>query len=162
MAGWLALLEAVAAEGEWIGTEAPVDLGERQAWYRRSLLDPQAELLVALVGDRVVGGLGAELRHGVVSFGMMVAADVRRTGVGGALLGACLGWARAHRAHKVALQVWPHNHAAIALYERVGFRLEGRLRRHYRRRSGQLWDALVMGLVLDEDSPGREGDELPG
>jgi len=28
------------------------------------------------------------------------------------------------------------------------------MRRHYRRRSGELWDAVIMGLVLDETSPG--------
>jgi RimJ/RimL family protein N-acetyltransferase len=54
----------------------------------------------------------------------------------------------------VALQVWPHNHAARALYRRFGFADEGLLRRHYRRRNGELWDAVVMGLVLDESSPG--------
>jgi RimJ/RimL family protein N-acetyltransferase len=57
--------------------------------------------------------------------------------------------ARQAGVHKLALQVWPHNTAAIALYERFGFRREGHLRSHYRRRSGELWDAVVMGLPLD-------------
>jgi RimJ/RimL family protein N-acetyltransferase len=57
--------------------------------------------------------------------------------------------ARKAGAHKIALQVWPHNAAAIALYERFGFRREGYLTRHYRRRSGELWDAIIMGLPLD-------------
>jgi RimJ/RimL family protein N-acetyltransferase len=50
--------------------------------------------------------------------------------------------------------VWPHNAAAIALYRKVGFQVEGRRRRQYRRRNGELWDAILMGLVLDEVSPG--------
>jgi putative acetyltransferase len=50
--------------------------------------------------------------------------------------------------------VWPHNHPARQLYERFGFVEEGRLRRHYRRQNGELWDAIVMGLVLDDSSPG--------
>jgi RimJ/RimL family protein N-acetyltransferase len=54
----------------------------------------------------------------------------------------------------VALQVWPHNQAARRLYLRHGFAEEGLLRRHYPRRNGELWDAVVMGLVLDETSPG--------
>jgi hypothetical protein len=28
------------------------------------------------------------------------------------------------------------------------------LRRHYPRRNGQLWDAVIMGLILDKTSPG--------
>ena len=57
-------------------------------------------------------------------------------------------------AHKVALQVWPHNEAARRLYLRHGFVEEGLLRRHYPRRNGELWDAVIMGLILDETSPG--------
>ena len=44
--------------------------------------------------------------------------------------------------------MWPHNHAAIGLYEKFGFAREGLLRRHYRRRNGELWDAIVMGRRL--------------
>jgi RimJ/RimL family protein N-acetyltransferase len=46
--------------------------------------------------------------------------------------------------------VWPHNDRAIALYARRGFVEEGRLVRHYRRRSGELWDAIIMGLPLSD------------
>jgi RimJ/RimL family protein N-acetyltransferase len=44
--------------------------------------------------------------------------------------------------------VWPHNDAAIGLYEKVGFEHEGLLRRHYRRSNGEHWDVIVMGLLL--------------
>ncbi|GAB2668950.1 hypothetical protein GCM10027169_33530 [Gordonia jinhuaensis] len=43
---------------------------------------------------------------------------------------AAAEWSRAQGAHKVTLQVWPHNHAAIALDRRAGFVEEGVLRRH--------------------------------
>ncbi|WP_157106767.1 GNAT family N-acetyltransferase [Nocardia arthritidis] len=48
----------------------------------------------------------------------------------------------------MSLQVWPHNQHAMALYDRAGFEVEGVLRGHYRRRSGELWDAVLMGLPL--------------
>ena len=38
--------------------------------------------------------------------------------------------------------------AAIALYRRCGFAEEGRRVRQYRRASGELWDSIVMGLLL--------------
>jgi RimJ/RimL family protein N-acetyltransferase len=87
--------------------------------------------------------------YGVADFGMMVAAERRGQGIGSALLAAAVDWARAAGAHKVALQVWPANEAGIGLYRKFGFEQEGRLRRHYRRRNGELWDAIVMGLLLD-------------
>jgi RimJ/RimL family protein N-acetyltransferase len=69
-------------------------------------------------------------------------------------MAAAVTWAEEAGAHKVTLQVWPHNEAARALYRKVGFVEEGLLRRHYRRRNGELWDAITMGLVLDNTSPG--------
>jgi len=107
-------------------------------------------MLVAEDDGRIVGELGIEVaRYGVAEFGMMVSADGRGRGVGSALLSGAIEWARGAGAHKVALQVWPHNEAAIALYRKFGFEQEGLLRRHYRRRNGELWDAVVMGLALD-------------
>lgn len=86
----------------------------------------------------------------------------RGQGVGSALLDACLDWCRTGGAHKFTLSVWPHNRAAIALYAKYGFRVEGRLVRHWRRRNGELWDLIAMGLVLDDASPGSPfEDELP-
>jgi RimJ/RimL family protein N-acetyltransferase len=62
--------------------------------------------------------------------------------------------AATQEAHKVSLGVWPTNHPAIGLYARHGFRIEGTRPRHYPRRGGALWDAVVMGLILDHDTAG--------
>ncbi len=152
----LDLLEAVAAEGRWIGSEAPIDRAAR----RRQLVetiegDDRSVRYVAVADGVVVGSLGMDLRpYNVADLGMFVQRQWRGRGVGTALIEAGISWARSVGAHKVALQLWPHNRPALALYRKFGFEQEGRLRRHYRRRNGELWDALVMGLVLDEESPG--------
>ena len=150
------LLAAVAAEGRWLGTEAPVDRAGRADQLRADLATPAGVArLVATVAGEIVGHLGLDLAPtGVTNLGMFVAAGWRGRGVGTALVAAAVEEARRWGSHKVALQLWPHNHAARALYVKFGFVEEGRLLRHYRRRDGALWDALVMGLVLDEDSPG--------
>jgi RimJ/RimL family protein N-acetyltransferase len=144
------LTVAVAEEGSWIGTEAPVDRERRRQRYAADLQRDDVGVFVADAGGELVGHLGLVLAgYGVADLGMLVAAGWRGRGVGSALLRAGIDWARRAGAHKVVLQVWPHNIAAIALYERFGFRREGLLRRHYRRRSGELWDAIVMGLPLE-------------
>jgi RimJ/RimL family protein N-acetyltransferase len=81
---------------------------------------------------------------------MTVASDRRRQGIGARLLERCIDFARSAGAHKIALQVWPHNEAARSLYRRYGFQEEGYLRRHWRRKSGELWDVVVMGLFVDD------------
>jgi ribosomal protein S18 acetylase RimI-like enzyme len=146
----VAMLVEVAGEGRWIATEAPVDVEQRRRRLVEDIEREDAIVLVAEAGGRPVGELGLHLaRYGVADLGMAVAAGWRGRGIGSALLAEAIDQARAAGAHKIALQVWPHNAAAIALYERFGFRREGYLTRHYRRRSGELWDAVVMGLPLD-------------
>ncbi len=151
---WFALFEAVASEGRWIGAEAPMDREWASGSFRRALDDEHAVTLLAEADGQLVGIVGISVARGVAELGMLVRDGYRGRGIGAALLSACVDWCRTHRAHKIALQVWPHNTAAIALYERHGFVHEGRLVRHWRRRNGELWDAVCMGLVLDTTSPG--------
>jgi len=108
----------------------------------------------AAEADDVVGAIGLQQLRGVVGLGMMISSDRPGQGIGQRLLAAGIEWARSVGAHKMTLEVWSHNERAIALYLRFGFDVEGRLRRHHRRRSGELWDSIAMGLVLDTDSPG--------
>jgi RimJ/RimL family protein N-acetyltransferase len=151
--GLVELYAGVAAEGRWIAAEAPVDRALRRQRMDELLHRRDAAMFVAVAGGEQVGQLGMELaRYGVADLGMLVALPWRGRGVGSALLAAGLAWAREAGAHKVALQVWPHNQAAIALYEKFGFQREGLLRRHYRRRNGELWDAVIMGLPLDDEA----------
>jgi RimJ/RimL family protein N-acetyltransferase len=158
---WLALFEEVAAEGKWIGAEAPVDRADRAASFDDFLTKPHRARFVALIDGVLVGDLGVVNHFGVAELGMMVRDGFRGQGIGSALMDACVGWARDDGAYKVTLQTWPHNTTAIALYKRFGFEVEGRLVRQWRRRSGELWDALTMGLVLDNESPGSSFADSP-
>jgi RimJ/RimL family protein N-acetyltransferase len=162
------VLVAVAAEGRWIAAEPPVDRAERLERWRRIFMEEHGgTMFVADVDDTVVGfaavkGVAGPCGTGVMDLGgMAIASDHRGKGIGSALVQACIDWARESGAHKIALQVWPHNEAARSLYRKFGFEEEGYLRRHWRRRSGELWDAVVMGLLLDEaptpDNPVRMG-----
>ena len=87
-------------------------------------------------------------RHGFGDIGMAVAREWRGRGVGSALLAASIEWARERGLHKLTLGVFAQNAAAIALYRKFGFLEEGRRVKQYRRASGELWDAIDMGLLL--------------
>jgi putative acetyltransferase len=152
----MALREAVAAEGRGIGAELPLDAERDRKTFLGSITSDTQQGFVAVDdAGNVIGNLGIELHgYGVAELGMMVDSDWRGRGVGKALLEAGIDWARSVGAHKVALQHWPTNTRAAALYEKFGFVEEGRLHRHYRRRNGELWDAVVRGLILDDDTPG--------
>ena len=137
------LFAAVAEERDGIATEPPVDVEARAAGW---LLDGT---LVAVADGAIVGSLHIHAsRHGFGDLGMAVDRAWRGRGVGSALLAAGIEWARERDLHKLTLAVFPHNNAAIALYEKFGFVEEGRRVKQYRRASGELWDAVEMGLLL--------------
>ena len=85
-------------------------------------------------------------RH-VADLGLMVAEGHRRQGIGRALLEQAVRWARAHGVKKLELHVFPHNEAAIALYEAFGFEREGYRKAHYRRSDGFV-DAILMAYAV--------------
>jgi ribosomal protein S18 acetylase RimI-like enzyme len=137
------LYAAVAEERDGIGAEPPVDVDARAASW---ILDGA---LVAVADDDIVGWMHvAQTPFGFGEIGMLVARDWRGRGVGSALLAAAIELARKRGMHKLSLSVFAHNTAAIALYVKFGFVEEGRRVKQFRRASGELWDAIDMGLLL--------------
>ncbi|MBK5228915.1 MAG: GNAT family N-acetyltransferase [Actinobacteria bacterium] len=143
------VFESVAAEKKWIGQETPLDREGRISTWNEYLEVEGSVMLVAEDEGKLVG-MATLKNKGPADLGMLVAQDSRGHGIGTALLEACIAWARANGHYKITLQTWPHNQPAITLYERYGFEREGYLRKHWRRKSGELWDSVVMGLVLED------------
>ena len=144
---------AVAAEGRWIGIEVPFDRDARRSLLDRLSSGVSSTVLVAdtsaVGGAGIVGHISIEVAsYGVADIGMLVIVGWRGLGIGAAMLDAAIGWATGAGAHKMALEVWPHNSAALELYRRAGFVEEGRKHQHYRRRNGEVWDAVLMGRPL--------------
>jgi putative acetyltransferase len=162
----LDLRAAVAGEGIWIGAELPLDRDGDRRKHRETIEcdDGSRVMLVAEVDGALVGSLSVLTAVGIGGLGMNVARGHRGAGIGAALLGEAIAWARAAGVHKLELEHWPWNHRARSLYERFGFVEEGYRRRQYRRKDGALWDSVVMGLVLDHDAPGHpeRASEPPG
>ena len=150
----VALARAFGSEpGGWLlSTDHWRGVGEERRYLRALRRHPDARVFVAERGGIVVGRLSlARDSHPasahVADLGLMVAADHRRRGVGRALLAEAVRWAREAGVRKLELHVFPHNDAAIRLYEAVGFVREGYRRAHYRR-AGQYVDAIVMALEV--------------
>jgi RimJ/RimL family protein N-acetyltransferase len=139
--GWLLTL------GTWRSTSE-----ERRA-IRMLRRHPDAALFVAETQEGIVGRLSITRDHHpssshVADVGVMVAREYRRRGIGKALLEAAVEWARENRISKLELHVFPHNDAAIGLYESFGFVREGYRKRHYRRGSEYV-DAILMAYFVE-------------
>jgi RimJ/RimL family protein N-acetyltransferase len=148
----LRLMGEVAAEQRFIRTEeVRWSVREMRKRYRRSWTTGEATI-VAIEGARLIGTISLwresnpVTRH-IASLGMLVAEDRRGRGVGSALLAEAFRWARWAGVEKLGLTVYPHNDRARALYEKFGFKEEGRLVGHSKKRYGYE-DEVVMGRWL--------------
>ena len=116
--------------------EAAAFTGDRLS--RRSLRAfiraPRRPLIVARFGNRLAGYALLSARGGGRTariYSLAVDPAQARRGVGRALLQACERYARAHGLEALRLEVRYDNPAAIALYEKIGFRPFGRYPGYY-------------------------------
>jgi putative acetyltransferase len=108
--------------------------------------------LIACRAEKVLGHLGMDVhksprRKHVATLGLAVGTGARRQGVGSALLGTAVEMAERWLAvRRIELDVYTDNLAAIALYEKFGFAVEGTLRQ-FAFRNGEFVDVHVMARI---------------
>lgn len=86
-------------------------------------------------------------RDGILQLDLAVDRRYRRRGLGSALIGRAVHWARDNGMYRVQLAVVADNDPAIALYEKNGFTIEGTLKSGFRL-GDQLHDVHVMARLL--------------
>ena len=143
----VAQFAAVAAEGKWIRTQAPVDVAERERRFAASLESGASIMLIAEERGALVGQLSLWLRDGRAHLGMMVAATERGRGIGRALMEQAFGEARAREILSIDLEVYGHNGAARALYRSLGF-VESAPAGSEERATGERFEVIPMTLAL--------------
>ncbi len=140
----LALFERVAAERLWIGTEPGFDRRHYAGMFGRALALGNA-MFVAEDGDHMIALMTTyeHVEYGW-TLGMMVDESRRGLGIGRALLERLFTWAKGREIKELSLLVFPHNERALRLYRSTGFREIERYSNDVRRKSGHVWDTILM------------------
>jgi putative acetyltransferase len=134
--------------------------------WRKRLADMASDdfILVAEVAGEVVGNLGlhpasrSPRRRHAALIGMSVRDDWQNRGVGTALLAAAVDLAENWLNYtRLELTVYTDNAAALKLYRRFGFALEGTLRA-FAFRDGRFIDAHTMARLSPRLHAERAGD----
>ncbi|MFV9675735.1 MAG: GNAT family N-acetyltransferase [Anaerolineales bacterium] len=95
------------------------------------------------------GGLQRTAHFGDVD-SVWVHAEWRRHGIGNALMGAIVRWSEGEKGiEKLGLFVFSTSEAAIALYHRNGFTIEGRAPRDIKFAEDDYADTVIMGRMID-------------
>lgn len=140
-------MKVVVDEGRWLATEsaAAAELADR---YRTQILEGEP-LFVLEDGGAIVGtiSLHGTRAPGVSAIGMWVLPTHRGRGGGRMLMEAAVA-GRPEEVHKIELEVFPENEAAVRLYRSMGFEEEGLRRDHYRRADGSLRSPLIMARLF--------------
>ena len=144
--------------------EPPRSLAQREQEFEESLAEPDATVVALIieaagrpVGDINFFGIDQRNRNATVGLSIWRTQD-RGKGYGTDALRAFLRWGFRHlNLHRVELTVAPDNAAAIHVYEKLGFAVEGRRREHHFD-DGCYTDELLMGLLRrdfgDDAQPG--------
>jgi RimJ/RimL family protein N-acetyltransferase len=83
-----------------------------------------------------------------VEFGVAVLKDYWGYQIGYNLLSASISWADANGIKRIELHVLETNEKAIRLYKKLGFEVEGILRKNKLLSDGKYYDTVVMGRVI--------------
>lgn len=108
---------------------------------------------VVAVQDGVIVGYSAARRepgwsNHVATIRLLVGANQRRQGLGAGLAQAIFDAARSLGADKVIVEMVQEQHAGQAIFERLGFRVEGTLSKHVRDRHGQYHNLLILAYHM--------------
>lgn len=120
------------------------------AWSENAILDSfkaGTKFFVAMSNDNVLGyaGINAILDEGYIT-NVAVFPEHRKKGVATSIMNSIFCFAKENNLSFVSLEVRPSNTAAILLYEKFGFKVEGRRKNFYTSPSE---DALIMTKRFD-------------
>lgn len=107
-----------------------------------------------VIGHALLVPMGLEAIAHVFRLTIMVHEGHQGRGIGTALMKHLMNWARRDkRCLKIELGVRAVNTRAIRLYQKLGFRLEGRLKKRLRMPDGTFIDDLLMGWLPAGKAP---------
>lgn len=134
--------------------EFNMTLEEETQWLKAFEHTPTSIYLVATYNGKIVGNLGIvgnqlKKQAHTASLGISLLKEWQNIGLGRALMQQAIDWAKEKTDLEILwLEVFSHNIHAYSLYEKLGFKEEGRLRNFYKLKSLGYSDKIIMTLAL--------------
>ncbi len=127
-------------------------LEQEEQWIRSFLENENSLLLIARQGGKILGNIDItggkrEIIKHTAAIGMGLLKEWRNTGLGTALLNKGIEWAMKNPLLEILwLQVFADNAAAIAIYKKAGFEVDGIQKRFFKAKDNLYYDNIIMSL----------------
>lgn len=134
--------------------EANFTIDQEREWISSYKNNSHNILFVVEIGGQLVADMEIKLgtfrkTEHIGSIGITVLKEWRNLGLGSALFQTVLNWIEAYpRIESLELEVFGDNKQAIALYQKYGFVIEGRIKNYFKQPDGTYQDRLIMRLNL--------------
>ena len=115
------------------------------------------------IGIMTLNACDARMQHHRHSeLGIKIIPDYQSQGYGTEAIQWALRWGFFQaNLHRIEITGFEYNKGALKLYQRLGFKVEGR-RREYLWFDGRYWDYIIMGMLKDEWIEGQKRIEANG
>jgi len=130
---------------------APYTLEVIQRWINniKNLIPLVAEYNNRIVGYASIYKFQHPRRKGIGDLAIYLHQDFHNVGLGTAMMKKLLQLAKEHKMHKLELYVVEDNKAAVTLYKKFGFKIEGISKDSFFGSDGKYHNMLHMGLLLE-------------
>lgn len=132
--------------------ERQITIEQQNERINKMIRDGRSIILVCEINGKLVGYLSAHrekyrrVRHSAYLV-VGVLEDFSGKGVGTRLFNALDQWAQSNGIHRLELTVMIHNAAAVALYKKMGFQIEG-IKKHSLIVDGKYIDEYYMARLI--------------
>lgn len=137
----------------FMNLQYPITFEETKRWHDRILTNPNRMDLAFMDGEKIVAMAGLtnfDAINGLIEFYIMVHPELQGKGYGATATKYTINFAFLNFSiQKIYLWTNHVNERANKLYEKLGFQLEGVLRRH-KFKGGKLIDRCVYGLLKED------------
>ncbi len=148
----LSFIKSVVEEEIYLEIDSVPRTIEEEKKFIRESISENRQFLVAVVDEKIIGDASAWVgrlkknKHTAL-MGIAIQKEYRGLGIGKLLMEQLIDWLKSKAVEKIWLTVFSTNKRAIALYEKIGFEIEGIQKNHIKIRDEYI-DRIFMAKWL--------------
>ncbi len=153
-------MKVVDAETQFLAREPDefnMTVEQEKEFIERSANNDDIQFLIGTIDDEIIANCSVgriqnkkRFRHRA-ALGIVVRKDFWGRGIGRIMMQECIDWCRSQNVEQLELEVVTKNKRAVAMYESLGFQIQGTTKNAMKYDDGSYADEYAMILFIDEN-----------